>query len=222
MNPPPPAMASASTAYVIPTNLWDRVYKFYMEKNKNKNKIQEGGGVVGVNSDGSIRTNDLMHALAVNLSLQQSPNLEFVKKADLMLKQAIDDPSLTPEERIRYLESYTRAYQDQRTGNATKAQSKVKTQAQATPATPRQPAFTPGQVTPRVRPTVLFPTTAPPPYATTSPMTPADLRKRVKSISDTLKMVRSSKRLSNDEKSTKIAMLTRGRAKHLEQLKQMK
>jgi hypothetical protein len=77
------------------------VYKFYQEfKNKKKGGNQEGGAVSAVNPDGSVRSNDLMHALAVNLSLQQSPKLEFVKKADLMLKQVLSDPSLTPDELV--------------------------------------------------------------------------------------------------------------------------
>ena len=107
-------------AYMVPSLLWDRMKRTVKEQAdtienlKNKVTNQSGGGVAGVGADGKIDTDALLHTMAVNLSLQQHPNTEFVKRADTLLKQAFVDPNLSSSERIRLINSYADAYQYQR------------------------------------------------------------------------------------------------------------
>jgi hypothetical protein len=227
--------STATTAYVIPAPFWDKVYKFYQEfKNKQKGDGQEGGAVGAVNPDGSVRSNDLMHALAVNLSLQQSPKLEFVKKADLMLKQVLSDPSLTPDELVRYLESYTKAYQDQRMGSKQKSEAAtVNAIAAATPATMPPPSASGFQ--PSLRRTLpQTPTkrtsSVTTPKATTSfkkktpkmlpysPLTPplSELTTKIKRIDNTIEKIRKETGITPAQKTKneeRIGTLTRAQAK---------
>lgn len=112
--------AATRKAYMVPSMLWERMKKTVKEQadeieNLKKNTTnQSGGGVAGVGVNGKIDTDALLHAMAVNLSLQQHPNAEFVKRADALLKQALVDPNLSSSERIRLINSYADAYQYQR------------------------------------------------------------------------------------------------------------
>ena len=56
----------SSVAYVVPKILWDKVMSELKDLKKSKG-AQSGGGVSGVNSKGTVNTNDLMHSLAVNM-----------------------------------------------------------------------------------------------------------------------------------------------------------
>lgn len=97
------------TAYVVPKLLWDRVYTEW----KKMKETQTGGTVVGTTSQG-VDPVALLHALAVNASLKQSPKMEFVKFADQAIKKILDDPNMNHEDKIQALETYTTAYRSQR------------------------------------------------------------------------------------------------------------
>lgn len=119
---------STPTAYVIPKLLWDRVYTEWKTMKEN----QTGGTVVGTTSQG-VDPTALLHALAVNASLKQSPKMEFVKYADQAIKKILDDPTLSTDGKMRALEEFTAAYRSQR----------ADAQPATTPAAPPPPVAAP-------------------------------------------------------------------------------
>lgn len=134
---------NTSTAYVIPKRLWDRVYAEW----KAQKDTQTGGTVVGTTSQG-VDPSALLHALAVNASLEQSPKMAFVKHADQAIKKILDDPTLSTDGKVRALEEFTAAYRSQRT----RAQSvaPASTAAAAAPAPAAVPSTAPPVVSPAV------------------------------------------------------------------------
>ncbi|KAK3737344.1 hypothetical protein QZH41_000331 [Actinostola sp. cb2023] len=104
---------TGSVAYVIPKRLWDRVHGEWKTLKEGGKAGQTGGTVVGTTSRG-VEPEELLHALAVNASLSQSPKMEFVKYADQAIKKILDDPSLSSDGKIQALEAYTTAYRAQR------------------------------------------------------------------------------------------------------------
>lgn len=129
-------------AYMVPKKLWERVQTELEQLRASPSHEQTGGAVAGVDASGRVDPSALLHSMAVNLSLQQSPKLEFVKYADQMLKKALEDPSLTPDERVRFLESYTRAYHEQRKRPAT-GTSDTRQKTPTTPASRPPPPSAP-------------------------------------------------------------------------------
>ena len=138
---------SDNVAYLVPKTLWERI------QTKLKQQQQHGGGggqmvgaVGSVGLGGDVNMKDLMHTMAVNMSLQQSPHVEFVKYADQMLKRIMGDPNISAGDKVNFLHRYKDAYQSQRT-NALKENDDGMVPAAAaaaaaarTPRGPRTPA----------------------------------------------------------------------------------
>ena len=136
---------NTSTAYVIPKRLWDRVYTEW----KAQKETQTGGTVVGTTSQG-VDPSALLHALAVNASLEQSPKMAFVKHADQAIKKILDDPTLSTDGKVRALEEFTAAYRSQRT--AARSVAPASTAAAPAPAPAVVPSSTPPVVSPPTAP----------------------------------------------------------------------
>lgn len=103
-------MSTASTAYVVPKIMWDRMVKQLEEANKKHQ--QSGGGIGGMDTSGNVNLKDFLQTLAASQSITQPEGIEFVKKADGDLKRILTDPSLTANEKVRLLASYSTAEQD--------------------------------------------------------------------------------------------------------------
>lgn len=195
-------------AYLVPKRYWERIQS---ELNANKSD-QSGGGVSGLNADGNVNANDLLSTMAVNLSLTQNPKAPFVKHADMMLKIALDNPKLTAAEKVRFMEAYGRAYDNQRQSALALASTPVPA-THATPATPdKSPRPTPKPrqlpVTPQ-RP-VVQPLSPPPSYRPRTSITPKTARtsaQQLVKLREQILNIHSSPNLSEATKTSYINKL---------------
>lgn len=153
-------------AYLVPKSTWERQRELLENA-----KQQRGGAVTGINADDSVDANALLRAMAVNMSLAQNPRAEFVKEADSMIKKILSNPKLTPEEKVDYLNAYSRTYADQRRA-ALAGPTGVTQETTQAPAAPQPPTPPPPPSQPPLpaasltTPTRTVRSTPPPPYMT--------------------------------------------------------
>lgn len=198
-------------AYVVPKLVWERVHKRIREL-EGQQQQQKGGAIEGINKSGKVDTDSLLHAMAVNLSLQQSPQAGFVRYADEMMKKVLDDPTLSADDRLRYFESYVRAYKNQRdqalrqVPTAPMAPASTPALARPTPAPRRILPSRPPSYTQAMQPGSSGTQTLPVPklslFQGDSPITPATIESKIEQI-------KSSGKLSPAEKKVRIGVLTR-------------
>lgn len=143
---------STSTAYLVPAAYWKKV----MDRlNDNAPKIEGGvkdqSGLDGLDAKGGIDANKLLASMAVNMSLASNPKAAYVQHADRALKEVLANKTLTPSEKIQFIQANQRAYNDQR-ANALAGTTIPSITPKPTPA-PKRPALPPRPTPPRATPT---------------------------------------------------------------------
>lgn len=104
-------------AYVVPRIYWHKIMAERpkeKDKDKDKDKGQSGGGIAGLDGKGGVDANQLLSAMAVNMSLSRNPHASFVQHTDTMLKQTMNNPKLSDYEKVHFMQLHSRAYDDQR------------------------------------------------------------------------------------------------------------
>jgi len=208
-------------AYVVPKTLWERLQTElnqnrggmdlmnYAHEKRNEGGDQTGGALTGLSSTGGVNPAELMRMLALNMNLTQSPRAAFVGHADKMIKQILEDGSLTDEQKVRYLTSAQNAFDYQKRAAMPSAAPATTTTAAATsqtpPPRPPKPKLSPKPSPSGITPVKVKPESASP--FTTPVSSYRSLKEEIQKIDEKMKEITRSPDLSYNEKKAALTKL---------------
>lgn len=182
-------------AYLVPKTLWERTLQAAKQ-----NKSQSGGALAGIDKSGDVDSKKIMQMMAIQQNLGQAPNLNFVGHADKLMKQILDHPHLSNEDKIQFLTSAQDAYERQRrSGFTADDEPKPPPPPPSLPPPPPLPAktnyFTPTKIkktSPSFRPTPSFKPSFKP--------TPASIERKIQLVEKKMAQIEQSPNVSKKQK----------------------